>query len=478
MANFIEILTDSFERKHFKQYRQSLVQQRLDRLRVCWPSCNRDGLWVCVLLLSLTTRKCSIGAMIRKHRDLIISESAIYRGIYRSINQLYFQDIYGVSSLRQMFKIGLRLGKSKFSVYKLDTVTRVSDTFRRPCEVLAIKVFPMRSRSRRSSRKVLPRQFFTEVNMMTYLNSQVGTTHISKFRGAWVGKNCGFIILKMYKVTLYDVIADQPQSLAFVLKCFLILVKCVAQCHALNVAHRDIKPSNVMLSSRNNPNSVVLCDWDSSVFFTSHRACTGEDGDNDDDDEIDGDGGGETRAAYRFKGHHRQSNNGGRNNSGYTLHNKSKNRFSNTITTKNRSRSKIRQQNGHIFKHKMDRKTYDDDDKDEYTNPIGTLRYCAPEVLKGNQKYDPFKLDSWSLACVLIFMLTRKPFFEGRNEQEVLQSIYTYTNSAVKVEWCKIIENYIGKAGVDFVHSCICLDYNERMSVTQMLNHPFIKQIQ
>ena len=337
--------------------------------------------------------------MISIHRRLIISESAIFRGIYRSINRLYFQDIYGTKSMREVFRIGTKLGESKFSVYRLESVDNDCKLLRRPCENLAIKVFPMITRSKKSSKSYLPRQFYTEMNMMTYLNSQPNNKHISKFRGAWVGQKCGFIMLKMYQITLYDAIVNNAQSMSFVLKCFAVLVRTVANCHRLHVAHRDIKPSNIMLSSVNNPNSVVLCDWDSSAFFSHTTVVT-------DDNDI--------------------------------VHNRG--------------------------------------DNNTHTNPIGTLRYAAPEILTGDKKYDPFKLDTWSLACVLIFMLTRKSFFEGRTEDEVLNSIYTYTNSNIKVEWCNIIQNYIGEDGVDFVNRCTVLDYNDRITVQDMVSHPFIQK--
>ena len=52
----------------------------------------------------------------------------------------------------------------------------------------------------------------------------------------------------------------------------------------------------------------------------------------------------------------------------------------------------------------------------EYTTKCTTWSYSSPELLVANQYYDPFKLDAWSLGCVIVEMIQRKalvPTFEA-----------------------------------------------------------------
>jgi len=59
------------------------------------------------------------------------------------------------------------------------------------------------------------------------------------------------------------------------------------------------------------------------------------------------------------------------------------------------------------------------------TNPICSLPYRAPELLwnQSDMEYDPYKLDLWSLGCVLWFMRLGKAPFEGHDEGSLLAVI-------------------------------------------------------
>lgn len=54
---------------------------------------------------------------------------------------------------------------------------------------------------------------------------------------------------------------------------------------------------------------------------------------------------------------------------------------------------------------------------------VGTLRYCAPEIL-GREKYKPIECDMYSLGVVLYTLLMKRCPFDGKNEKEMLKSIW------------------------------------------------------
>lgn len=61
------------------------------------------------------------------------------------------------------------------------------------------------------------------------------------------------------------------------------------------------------------------------------------------------------------------------------------------------------------------------DADDKCTSLIGTPEYMAPEILQ-NIPYD-FKVDFWSLGCVMFDMLTGQPPFTGNNNKKIMDKI-------------------------------------------------------
>jgi serine/threonine protein kinase len=54
---------------------------------------------------------------------------------------------------------------------------------------------------------------------------------------------------------------------------------------------------------------------------------------------------------------------------------------------------------------------------------VVTLWYRAPEILLGSQFYST-SVDVWSLGCILVEMVTRKPLFPGDSEIDQLFRIF------------------------------------------------------
>lgn len=48
------------------------------------------------------------------------------------------------------------------------------------------------------------------------------------------------------------------------------------------------------------------------------------------------------------------------------------------------------------------------------TDYVSTRWYRAPEVLMGETEYSP-AIDIWSVGCILVELLTQKPFLHGKS---------------------------------------------------------------
>ena len=76
--------------------------------------------------------------------------------------------------------------------------------------------------------------------------------------------------------------------------------------------------------------------------------------------------------------------------------------------------------------------------KDELmTTPNGTPYYIAPEVLKGSYTT---QCDTWSMGVVMYIMLSGKPPFGGKNNNEILNNVLTGSYDFSAPFW-KMISN-------------------------------------
>lgn len=52
-----------------------------------------------------------------------------------------------------------------------------------------------------------------------------------------------------------------------------------------------------------------------------------------------------------------------------------------------------------------------------FTHEVVTLWYRAPDILMGSKNYNT-SVDIWSVGCIFVEMVTRKPLFAGQNEED------------------------------------------------------------
>ena len=94
---------------------------------------------------------------------------------------------------------------------------------------------------------------------------------------------------------------------------------------------------------------------------------------------------------------------------------------------------------------------------------FGTSYYIAPEVLR--RDYNE-KCDIWSCGVILYVLLSGRPPFVGRNDEEIMARVRKGTFSMTGSDWDKI-----SKEAKDLIRLMMTFDMNKRISAEQALKH-------
>ena len=99
---------------------------------------------------------------------------------------------------------------------------------------------------------------------------------------------------------------------------------------------------------------------------------------------------------------------------------------------------------------------------------VGSAYYIAPEVL--NKDYNE-KCDTWSVGIILYIFLAGKAPFDGKTNDEIINSIKT-TNLDLKNE--KLLKH--SPEVIDLINGLLEKDTKKRFSAKQALNHEWFKK--
>ncbi|KAJ3307017.1 hypothetical protein HDV03_003344 [Kappamyces sp. JEL0829] len=97
----------------------------------------------------------------------------------------------------------------------------------------------------------------------------------------------------------------------------------------------------------------------------------------------------------------------------------------------------------------------------------GTLMYCAPEILRGEQYTK--SVDMWSIGVITYVLLCGYPPFFDQNDTVTLQLILAAKFEFLSPDW----DDYTEKAK-DFISGLICSDASKRLDCEGALSHSWL----
>ena len=106
-------------------------------------------------------------------------------------------------------------------------------------------------------------------------------------------------------------------------------------------------------------------------------------------------------------------------------------------------------------------------DKNELmTMPNGTPYYIAPEVLKGSYTQG---CDNWSMGVVMFIMLSGKPPYGGKNNNEILNNVLHGTFNFDHPAW-----EVISEQAKDLIRNLLQRSADMRFTAEEAYNHEWI----
>jgi calcium-dependent protein kinase len=96
---------------------------------------------------------------------------------------------------------------------------------------------------------------------------------------------------------------------------------------------------------------------------------------------------------------------------------------------------------------------------------VGSPSYVAPEVLEG--RYTE-KADLWSLGVIMYILLCGEPPFHGDSPSQIMRQVRDGTFDMNQVAW-----RYISPSGRDLVVSMMTKDMDERITLDEIIKHPW-----
>ncbi|KAM7305264.1 cyclin-dependent kinase 1 [Ixodes scapularis] len=128
-----------------------------------------------------------------------------------------------------------------------------------------------------------------------------------------------------------------------------------------------------------------------------------------------------------------------------------------------------------------------------YTHEIVTLWYRAPEVLLGSPRYST-PIDIWSIACIFVEMINKRPLFHGDSEIDQLFRIFRTLGTPTEDTWPGVTklpdykssfpnwsENILRSLlknmdddGIDLLEKMLVYDPVRRISAKDCLDHPYL----
>jgi len=131
-----------------------------------------------------------------------------------------------------------------------------------------------------------------------------------------------------------------------------------------------------------------------------------------------------------------------------------------------------------------------------FTHEVVTLWYRAPDILMGSKDYNT-SVDIWSVGCIFAEIVTKRPLFPGKNEEDQLTKIFKIRGTPDSNSWPGIgelpgfksdfpmfekddLSKYVpglDEEGMDLLEKMLMHDPTKRISAKDALKHPYLKDV-
>ena len=101
----------------------------------------------------------------------------------------------------------------------------------------------------------------------------------------------------------------------------------------------------------------------------------------------------------------------------------------------------------------------------DFIHFVGTPNYMAPEC--AHNQFSDKRCDLWSLGCVLYDLITGFPPFLGASEYLIFQK-------SIEAKYI-FPEGVVPELAQDFIKKCIVIEPDKRITIDEMMNHPYLK---
>ena len=131
-----------------------------------------------------------------------------------------------------------------------------------------------------------------------------------------------------------------------------------------------------------------------------------------------------------------------------------------------------------------------------FTHEVVTLWYRAPDILMGSKDYNT-SVDIWSVGCIFAEIITKRPLFPGKNEEDQLTRIFKIMGTPDPNSWPGLTElpGYntefpvfpaddlskhvpgLDDEGLDLLQKMLVQDPAKRISAKDAMKHPYLKDV-
>eukprot|EP00210_Caulerpa_lentillifera_P005915 g5655.t1 len=119
-----------------------------------------------------------------------------------------------------------------------------------------------------------------------------------------------------------------------------------------------------------------------------------------------------------------------------------------------------------------------DVNQSETKSCVGTPEYAAPEVIlaEGDEPYDGFKVDTWSCGVVLFNLITGYQPFSGTKLGDSYDTSKgnSFVDRILNVDYTFPADVNLTDDCVNLLQGCFVADPQERMSIDEILEHPWV----